>query len=123
MESAKPEEIRSFLLHIKILLESEDNYVFRTDLPKNKNTLLKLGFTPEQALQEIIDLTYKDYCSGPEPNRSKDGRHEGNVWKFGKKVCDLEVYIKFHLISHKRFSKVVIISFHEPEFPLTYPYK
>lgn len=123
MAVAQREEIRSFLTQVKILLEDDENYTFRSDLPKNKATLIKLGFTPGQALQEIKVLTYADYSNGPEDGKSKDGHKQGKIWVFGKVVCGLEIYIKIQLVTYKGFSKAAIISFHEAEFPLVYPYK
>lgn len=124
MSAARIDEINSFLLQVKLIIkDGSDNFIVMTNRPENEKTMLKLGFTPKHVGDEICGLTYKDYISGPEPNTSKDGRKKGTVWIFGKRINGLEIYIKIQLISDKRYSKCVCISFHEAKFPLTYPHR
>jgi len=116
--------INSTLLQIKHVIKySPDNFTLRADLPKNKKTLLKLGFMPSHVIDEICTLTYKNYHTGPEDNISRSGRPGGSIWVFGKEIEGIEIYIKFHLISTKRNTQCICISFHEADYPMTYPYK
>ncbi|MBA2873167.1 hypothetical protein HNQ85_003505 [Anoxybacillus calidus] len=116
--------INRVLVQIKrIISESPDNFRLLTTREKNERTLLKLGFTPNNARDEILRLSYKDYIAGPEDNKSEFGSKEGNIWEFGKKINGLDIYIKIHLVPTKYGTQCVCISFHEAEFPLSYPYK
>lgn len=122
LSAALIDKINSFLLQVKLIINDDsDNFIVMTHRPKNEKTMLKLGFTPKHVGEVVCGLTYKDYSSGPEPNISKDGRQKGSVWVFGKKINGLEIYIKIQLISDKKFSKCVCISFHEADYPLNYP--
>lgn len=124
MPIASIDEINSALMRIKSsIYHSSDCFVVRTDLPKNEVTILKLGITTEHVLEEICGLTYRDYHKGPDDNKSEKGPPKGQVWFFGKQVDGLEVYIKIHIVPTKKFTNGICISFHEPEYPMSYPYR
>lgn len=120
MQLASRSKINSFLLQLKYAID-DNKVILLSNRPKNQATLLKLLYTPENALEELLSLTYKNYCSGPE----KDiGKFPGQIWKFGKSIQSIEVYIKIRLVSTAKLIKGVCISFHEWKYKsLTYPYK
>lgn len=120
----KVQFINQVLLQIKkIISESPQQFILLSHREKNERTLLKLGFTPSNARDEILKLNYKDYLDGPEDNVSEDGPKKGHIWKFGKSINGIEIYIKMHLVPTKYDTQCVCISFHEAEFPLHYPLK
>lgn len=82
--------------------------------------MFDLGLTPKHVGDEVCKLTYKNYTGGPETNTSKDGPKKGSVWKFGTVVQGQDIYIKLHLVSTKKHSHCVCVSFHKPDFPLIY---
>lgn len=105
-------KIRSFLLKLKYSLQ-DGGVELNTQKKENEDTLLKLGFTPKQALFELNKLTPKHYLSGPEPDNAK---LSGEVWKFIMEVEGLKIYIKIRLVSNKKYTKGVCISFHESKY-------
>lgn len=79
---------------------------------KNLQFLANMGLTKRIALQNILDLTYKDYCKGPDD----DHNEPGEVWFFADDICGCEVYVKFKLYGPD--NRLKVISYHEAEFPL-----
>lgn len=85
--------------------------------PKNQlQTLADLEITAQKREEIIKNLTYKDYSEGPKPETQFTG---GEMWIFGKKVKNQELYIKL-TISNKT-DNVICISFHKAEHPMKYP--
>jgi hypothetical protein len=123
LAKATQQEINSFLLQIKMLIEDSENFTLRSDRLINEETLLKLGYTPENACDELLTLTYKNYVSGPEGNISKDGHKNGEIWEFGKVINSLDIYIKFHIYAFKGITCAICVSFHEAKFTLNYCHK
>jgi hypothetical protein len=63
-------------------------------------------------------LVVTDYVEGPNP----DELHKGSdMWVFGKKVKEKEIYIKITMGSFG--AQVICISFHIAEHGMIYPYK
>lgn len=121
---ARINEINSFLLQVKLIIQdTPDNFIVHTTRPKNEQTLLRLGFASRHVGAEICSLTHKNYHKGPEANTSRSGAKNGSVWIFGKRIEGIEIYIKIHLVAENKFSKCVCISFHESDYPITYPYR
>jgi len=107
----------------KIITDDPNSFVLLSDRDKNAETLLKLGFMPKNAIDELLSLTALDYVKGPEDNTSESGPRKGEIWKFGKVINGIEVYIKIHLVPTKKNTQCLCISFHESAYPLHYPLK
>ncbi|MCK9226099.1 MAG: type II toxin-antitoxin system MqsR family toxin [Candidatus Muirbacterium halophilum] len=107
--------IDRYLDEVASLIES--NKCFLIEMEKNKKTILKLGFTKHNVFDEIKKLSYLNYISGPE--RDEDFNLKGLVWKFGKKINELEIYIKIKVVS----KGLTCISFHEAEYKINYLFK
>lgn len=76
-----------------------------------------MGLTKLDFHKEVLSLTYKNYCKGPEPDRDMPGY----IWTFGGKINDDEYYIKLKITHDK--TKAICISFHLSEHPINYPLK
>ena len=108
----------NFLKEFKALL-GHRSYNLNKFHHKNKQTILKLGFTEAQILDVLYSLEIEDYCNGPIP----DEYHPGDYWVFGKQVDCLELYIKLKIVTKPSGDETAFcISFHESEFPLRYPF-
>lgn len=117
------QQINEALRKIKDTINSSKNTNFHfKNRPENKETLIKLGYLHHHVLEEILNLTYRNYCEGPDPNISRSGIRKGAIWKFGKTIEELEVYIKIQVIPHGGINKCVCISFHEANRKMQYPY-
>jgi hypothetical protein len=89
----------------------------RTNL-KNFQTLTDLEFQVEHVKMVLKELELKDYSEGP----LEDTLYKGpEMWVFGKTIKKREVYIKITM--GQPSDKVICISFHFAENPITYPYK
>lgn len=89
-----------------------------TIISRSKNQVAQQMLSMNQIKQILDDLAITNYVSGPEPDRD---RKNGEVWIFGYIFKDSEFYIKLKIVIEKE--SVIILSFHEAEFPLIYPYK
>ena len=122
MPTANIQQINEALRKIKVAVNlGGSNFVFRRR-QKNEDTLLKLGYLHKHVLEEILGLTFRNYCSGPAANISRSGSMKGAVWVFGKEISKIEVYIKIQIIPQSNENKCVCISFHEAERVMRYPY-
>jgi len=77
-----------------------------------------LGITAKIRKEEILSLSVENYHQGPEPDRDKPGE----IWIFGKKVNDKEVYIKLKIAQVDGVKIAKCLSFHPNEFSMSYPY-
>ena len=87
----------------------------------DRQHLIDLGITQNQALEYIERLTPDNYSKGPEPDDMKPDR---DVWVFGHDVGGVEAYIKLALQPDNRKRHVVhalIWSFHKADHPLKHP--
>ncbi len=83
--------------------------------------LIDLEITQNQALELILKLTPDNYSKGPEPNDTKPDR---DVWIFGCDAGGTEAYVKLALqpnIQKKHIVHGLIWSFHKADHPLNYP--
>lgn len=119
-------ELEKVLIEVKNLVEKDKVEFYST--AKNMETFRKLrrkyGITFEDFQDEIIDsikkLDVRNYYEGP----NLDDNKERNLvfWKFGVTIFDVEIYLKFD-IREIDGKKVVLWSYHIPEYPILYPYK
>lgn len=89
--------------------------------PADRQHLVDLNITQNQALEIISGLTPDEYSKGPDPDDTKPDR---NVWVFGATVGADEAYIKLTLQPDNKRRTVVhglIWSFHKADRPLQYP--
>lgn len=117
---ASVQKINSFLLQLKFAIDS-GHVDLAADRPDNRATLLRLRYTPKQAVQELLTLIYTYYHKGPEPDSGR--RNKGEVWFFGKIIKSRPIYIKINLISTNRYLYGNCISFHDPKYVMTFPYR
>jgi len=115
MDAATPKEITAFLRDFKRLAQNEFKFIPRK---KNLDSLAQLGIRIRQAKDIILQLTYEDYSKGPKEDRD---RPRGNLWEFGTKIGDDDVYIKLSDDFSRNIAKC--LSFHKAEFEINYPYK
>jgi hypothetical protein len=92
--------------------------VFRDDRGKNFQTLLDLGITPDYRKEVLKKLTVADYSEGPILEKLYGG---ADMWVFGKKIKEKEVYIKITM--GIKAAHVICISFHIAERAIKYPFK
>lgn len=117
MVIASETEINDFLFKFKFFAQIIGQFSF-VSRHKNLQSLADLGITQTEALNTILQLTYRNYSSGPEPDRDFDNR---KVWKFGYLLVGDEIYIK--LADDLSHNIAKCISFHKADFTITYPYR
>jgi hypothetical protein len=110
-------EIEAFLRDFHSKMEIWGIFV-RDDRGKNTQALFSLEITKDYRNKVLKSLIVEDYSEGP----NKDALHKGaDMWVFGKKVKEREVYIKITMGSFG--AHVICISFHIAEYPMVYPYQ
>lgn len=114
---ASKTEIEAFLRDFKIKLDFW-GLLFRHDRGKNFETLLQLEYSTVHVKKELKDLALQNYSAGPVSESLYSG---SDMWVFGKAIRSREVYIKISMGFQS--SKVLCISFHFSERPMSYPYK
>jgi len=115
MRDAQPWQVKLFLFQFKEFAQKNFKFVPRD---KSLDSIARLGITPKQAKQEILELTYEDYCRGPVPDTGPKG---GELWEFGKKIEGKEIFIRLKVVLEHKMAKCQ--SFHVAERSLQYPYK
>lgn len=87
---------------------------------KTRIFMKTIGYRDVDVHQAVRKLEVVDYSSGP----LKDGRgRPRDLWVFGKYLEEYEVYIKLAAYPIGGDVRAVCVSFHEAEWPLTYPYQ
>ncbi|NMB20609.1 MAG: type II toxin-antitoxin system MqsR family toxin [Firmicutes bacterium] len=115
----KKEDVVHFLVDMKTIL-SRENSLLLVERRKNLQFLAASGHTIDDARMILFSLSTKNYSDGPQPDH--DSKFPGDIWIFGCLVDGLELYIKMKLVTGE-FHQVICISFHEAQWPLTYPFK
>jgi len=115
-------EVREFLLRFKRAVTAGSG-VFIVQRASTRETLVKLSLTEANLEEVLLALSIRDYCSGPEPDRDRDGHSPGQVWIFGKRIHDHDVYIKLKVFSDGSCDHAKCLSFHIAERPLAYPHR
>lgn len=108
-------EVEKFLEELKVKEASGVlSFLILDDRSKNAQSLHNLNIPPDKRKQIIRELKAEDFY------RVEDGLYmeKYSMWSFGKLVQNVEVYIKISLTERN----VICISFHEAEYPMTYPY-
>lgn len=114
---ATKDEVSQFLNEFKVKM-SIFSILFRDERRKNTQALLSLEMSWESRKKVIENLAVDDYWEGP-----LDDKLYGvaSLWVFGKYLKEIEIYIKISM--GRPNSSVLCISFHEAEYPMTYPFK
>ena len=111
-------EVEGFLRKLKGKIQVFD-IIYLDQRPKNSQTLADLEITGKERDQHIQNLQIQDYSEGPLPEDFYNGDSE--MWVFGKRISEQEVYIKLTLGMPNR--QVICISFHIAEHEMNYPFK
>ncbi len=85
---------------------------------KNQQFLLDQEIAPLKRKEIIQSLKAEDYVDGPLTEKM---HNLPEMWVFGKKWKHTEIYIK--ISPGIKNNSVVCISFHDAEYPLSYPFK
>ncbi|MGI6525375.1 MAG: hypothetical protein ACOX2O_08845 [Bdellovibrionota bacterium] len=117
---ADKEAVKIFFDDLRQILKAGGKF-YLIPREKNRDALLRMGFTIKNCRQEVMNLKVEDYCS--EPDADLDLKFKGNVWTFGKKICERPVYIKVKVVKTGTHQAVICISFHEAEYPLRNVYR
>lgn len=117
MPEFNKDEVRRFLKRYKRIAAERGIYV--VDRDKTDQTLIKLGFTRRNCRDEILSLSVLDYCSGPDPDFSR----QGYLWIFGKIINSMEIYIKLKIVQGEHTDSAISLSFHAADEPLSYPFR
>ncbi|MFH1368611.1 MAG: hypothetical protein ABII64_05755 [Elusimicrobiota bacterium] len=112
----KRQEVTEFLQQFKTFQTKK--LVFFGNRKINIDTLTYLGLTVKDIEENIQQLTYKNYCSGPEDDRDNPGH---KIWEFGVEISIFKIYIK--LSDDFSFNYAKCISFHIPKYELEFPLK
>ena len=108
-------QIAEFLKRFKSFAQTQWTLVPRK---KNLDFIMEMGITIAQVKMTLLGLKVTDYCSGPDEDRDRKGIQ---IWVFGTKINDHEIYIK--LSDDFRGDQAKCLSFHKAEFPLKKPFK
>lgn len=79
---------------------------------KNMKTLARLGLLVSDVYDELMNLTFSEYISGPEEDRDRPSSDK--LWIFKKRVCGELLYIKFK-IEYQTDGLLKVLSFHIDE--------
>ena len=121
MTGSSRQDVRDFLQEIKGIITSNPGW--RTwDIvgrEKNKHFIAELGFNYSDVRNTILELSVGDYCEGP----VQDLDQPGYFWVFGKVMAGKDAYIKLKVAGIGNLKVVRVVSFHEANQPLCYPFK
>lgn len=117
MAAKKQVEVAEYLKAAKRALLDHGLYVVKRR--ENIDALARLGLTRKNQEDIVLGLAVDDYCTGPESDDSGDGM----VWVFGPVRDGQPLYVKLKLMIDGPISRLKCLSFHEPEWPLSYPIK
>lgn len=115
------EQVRDFLQEAKDVITKPIGNSWPWVLVRRKKNLdfiSGLGFNYSDIRDTILSLSVKDYCEGP----VTDITERGELWIFGKVIEGKEAYIKLKIAGISILKIVRVVSFHEAEEPLCYPY-
>jgi hypothetical protein len=88
------------------------------DRTKNLETTTALNFSRADIKKVLLELKPEDYSQGPLSDEIGSGE---DMWVFGKTIQNRNIYIK--LTKGRDNLKVLLISFHEEERPMQYPFR
>lgn len=125
MRIASELEVENFLSRVFYILRESDKglYIVKRTNSEDKtgNFMIETGLTNDMICEELLNLTIQNYSY---TDTDRDPNRKGEVWLFGKFLKpplseeSTEIYIKLKLQG-----RVVCLSFHPSEFPLSYQYE
>ena len=120
------EEVEVYLLDVMNAIK--DNRFKISQREKNRKLVLDYILDREKIKEIILSLTVKDFSSAV--NNIKEEYSSEILYIFGKDVMLLprfgsrekkvSIYIKFNRIDD---GYIIVVSFHEQQYPLKYPFK
>ena len=122
-------DIEQYLSEVKVAVE-KDNYRIDRNVRRRDNVNLFLDYVIDEAKAKeiILSLTVMDFSEILQ--NEHEGYEDENLYVFGKDVVLLErngteektvsLYIKFNKLEN---CLVIVISFHEQKYPLTYYFR
>lgn len=120
MPAATKEEIEAFLDDVREITRNSFNLRSKKE---NRDTMIALGYTNDDVINEICSLSPRYYSEGPLPEYDTSNE----VWIFGRIIQDKEVYIKIKLIGMnnqgEEIDTVYCLSFHFARECLNYPHR
>lgn len=115
MGQNKEEDVSAFLKEFKTVAKKRGvDFVPRQEFIE---TLTLLGVTRRICQEELLSLSVEDYCQGPEDDKDRPGK----IWIFGRRLEGTEIYIKLKLAKVGKETIAKCLSFHQAEFPLSFP--
>lgn len=110
-------DLNNFLTRVQALIAAgQALFLMRT---KNKASLAKLEMSVNAALREVAGFSPHEYCKGPEDDRDRPGQI---CWIFGIEISGTVVYVKLTIQANDGQDRLVVLSFHEPEWPMRFPF-
>ena len=120
------EEVEVYLLDVMNAIK--ENRFKISQREKNRKLVLDYILDREKIKEIILSLTVKDFSSAV--NNVKEEYSSEILYIFGKDVMllsrfgsrekNVSIYIKFNKIDD---GYVIVVSFHEQQYPLKYPFK
>lgn len=113
--------VQEFLQELKsIITDPRVKEVAKVLVPraKNKCFISELELRIPDVWDVILGLSVENYCEGP----VFDDTEPGDFWIFGTRLRGKEVYIKLKLAKLSILKVVRVVSFHQAEQPLSYPF-
>ncbi|WP_312832203.1 hypothetical protein [Sedimentibacter saalensis] len=105
------DDIEKFLIQVRDAIK-----INNCDFANRRKCMLflaQIGYTIQDAYDEINDLKYTDYFSGPEADYDPKFSND-DIWVFKKPICGHITYIKIK-IRKFRNNQMFCMSFHEDE--------
>jgi hypothetical protein len=111
------DNVREFLRNFKGIMTNGKRGLDIIPREETNQTIIELGLTRKNVVDEILSLTILNYSTGPE----QDYGRPGLIWTFGKNIMQHEIYIKLKIaqIGNERIAKC--ISFHKANRRIDYP--
>jgi hypothetical protein len=110
-------DVSDFLKHFKVKAGIW-GLIFLDHRHKNFQFLLDTEMKLSTRESLIMGLQLQNYYRGP---ISTNGDWPADLWEFGIKARGVEVYIKLCL--GRADAPALCLSFHEADFPISYPYQ
>ena len=107
MAKAGEDQVNRLLCDVRKAIEENRSSLVSRE--KNMATLAHFGWRLSEVKEELSNLTYSNYVSGPEIDRAEP--KSDNLWIFKSYIDRTPIYIKLK-VKYQTDSRVVIISFH-----------
>jgi len=112
------EEVLFFLSEFKRIASTTGIVLIPRD--KTVNGLIDIGITKAMARDELLNLIFQEYSSGPVSDC--DLAYTGDVWVFGKMINGVPTYIKLKAEVKGGRECAKCLSFHPAEYVMHFPF-